>query len=842
MKRIQLLLLPAAAGCLVAFKGAPDTFQRQLAQQLARFYQVAAPEKVYLHFDKDTYVAGETIWFKAYAVDAARHRPDSLSGVLYVDLLDAGQQVLSHQVLRLQNGTAPGDFVLPTALPQGMYTVRAYTNWMRNTPDFVFRRALPVWSEAPAPASKTLSAAARPDVQFFPEGGTLVAGLPATIGVKAVGSDGRGQEVSGTVLDTQGKVVARFSTQHAGMGHFELQPVAGQRYTAQVQLPSGPPLTYPLPVAEPQGLALHVESTGNAYRLVVRRMAGAGAAAEQLTVAAHVRGQVAYLEQGTVTTETPFTATIPKSRFATGVVHFTVFDGQRVARCERLAFADATPGGLRLTVQASKQVYRPRERVELRVTAQNAAGQLQAGSFSLAVTNAELAPPSAGAPDIRSYLLLTSDLHGEVENPGYYFASGTTATAQALDNLLLTQGWRRFTWQPLLADQLGSFPYVLEKELSLRGRVVNNRQQPAAAVPVVLTPQQGSSRQLTTDTEGRFAFMGFTGYDSTVVKLEALTTKQVRRPQILLDIAQPDLPGTAASLLHPFPEPGAVPAERLRQAKALKDAAPVVTPRGILLSNVTIQGAQGPMKPDTRRIYSRADAVIQTRNITGLSTYRDVVQVLQGRVAGLSVVANQGFVQVTMRGNTTSSTQQLRLAPAPTARPNTRYRTPAAEATPISSTPLFLLDGVATDINMINSIPVNDFESIEVIRTNSAAIFGERAAAGAIAFFTKQANPNYNPSLENQAVVTPPLYRQPRFYQARTFYEPVYSNATTSASDPRGTTLYWNPTIQTDASGQATVSFYCGDKAGLFQVAVEGVSRTGQPARAVGTLQVREIK
>ncbi|QNP53714.1 hypothetical protein H9L05_09325 [Hymenobacter qilianensis] len=81
-------------------------------------------------------------------------------------------------------------------------------------------------------------------------------------------------------------------------------------------------------------------------------------------------------------------------------------------------------------------------------------GQPVATQLSLAVTNA-LATGTNEAPQttILTHLLLTSDLKGYVENPGYYFQNKTPATEQALDHLMLTQGWRRFVWKEILTDK-----------------------------------------------------------------------------------------------------------------------------------------------------------------------------------------------------------------------------------------------------------------------------------------------------------------------------------------------------------------------------------------------------
>ncbi|WP_460622913.1 MG2 domain-containing protein [Hymenobacter tenuis] len=831
----RLLLAVLAAGLLVSFRLPLDEFARLVEQQLARFYQAAAPEKAYLHFDKDSYAAGETIWFKAYVVDAARHQPDS-SRAVYVDLIGPDQQVLGHQVLALQNGGAPGDFVLPPELPQGGYTVRAYTSWMRNTPEFFFSRVLPVWSENTSP-SRSENPAGKPDVQFFPEGGQLVNGVPSVVGFKATGPNGLGLAITGTVQDAQGNVVAELRSQHLGMGRFELVPAAGQRYTARIRPGNGPELTYALPAAQPSGLALRVQDLGDAYQLTVQRQAGAtDAAAERITVMAHVRGRMVYLEQTELQGRAPFAPKILKSQFPAGIIHFTVFDSQRAARCERLAFADTDPG-VRLTLQPDKAVYAPREKVTVKVAAQGAAGRPVAADFSLAVTEAALAAPTGYETDIRTHLLVTSDLRGHVEQPAFYFTSPTPATKQALDDLLLTQGWRRFAWQPLLAGQLGNFPHPLERTLSLRGRVVGSRQEPLPGVTVELTRSKSAAPQQTlTDAEGRFVFTGFSGLDTALVRLEAKPTRKVRQPQLLLDTDYPAVSEVAQALQLPMPPENRV--ALLASARSSATADPTPNGRSILLSNVTIKGSKAALKPDNRRIYGRADAVIQTKNIAGISTYRDVVQVLQGRVAGLSVVSNQNFVQITMRG--VNSVQQSRLSPVG----GGNSRTASSDAPSIkTAVPLFLLDGVPTDINMINSVPVTDFETIEVLKPSSAAIFGDRAGAGAIAFFTKYANPNYNPAADQQPTREPNMYMPPRFYQARKFYEPAYgTNPSAAAADKRGATIYWNPTVHTSAAGVVTISFYTSEKTGVFRLQAEGLSPAGSPGRGTAILTVEKTK
>lgn len=241
-----------------------------------------------------------------------------------------------------------------------------------------------------------------------------------------------------------------------------------------------------------------------------------------------------------------------------------------------------------------------------------------------------------------------------------------------------------------------------------------------------------------------------------------------------------------------------------------------------------------------RRIYARPDVRILTKDIAGITTYQNVLQVLQGRVAGVNVVSSRGNVRVTMRGK--SSTESMRLGPATQTAAGgagPRGRAGVVAEPPSEQTPLLLLDGVPTDVSMLNSVPAADFEAIEILRPGSAAIFGELGSAGAIAFLTKRGNPAYVPGAEPPAVL-PPLYYPPRLQRVREVYTPP-TTAATSAAPRTGATLYWNATVQTGADGQATVTF-AADQAGTFRVVTEGLTRPGEPVRATSLFSVADSK
>lgn len=89
-------------------------------------------EKVYLHTDKGYYYPGERVWLKAFLNYRDPQRMDTLSHVLYVELVDPAKKILQSKTLFVDGGSGDGVLELPTSLPTGMYTLRAYTQWMLN--------------------------------------------------------------------------------------------------------------------------------------------------------------------------------------------------------------------------------------------------------------------------------------------------------------------------------------------------------------------------------------------------------------------------------------------------------------------------------------------------------------------------------------------------------------------------------------------------------------------------------------------------------------------------------------------------------------------------------------
>jgi hypothetical protein len=455
---------------------APDSLAATVGRQLQRYGQQTLVEKLYVHLDRPTYAARETMWLKLYAVDGTFHKPLPLSKVAYVEVLNSLHQPVLQTQIALREATGQGSLDLPATLPTGRYEVRAYTSWMKNfDPAFYFHTTVAIIntfaaSGPPAGANATPTY----DVQFFPEGGQLVQGLASRVAFRVVDAAGRGQAATGTVRDGQGKVVATLRTLRFGLGSFDFTPAAGGPYTAELLLPSGQKLTPKLPAAAAQGYVLRLaESSPTQLRLRVATR-GVGADAASLALVGHTGQHIglAQVARPNAQGETEFL--IEKSTLLAGISHLTVFNNHRQPVAERLYFRRPRP--LALTVSPSQAQYGPRAKVTLNLALPPGAAPANA---SVAVY--QLDSLAAGAPptDISSFLNLTADLKGTVENPGYYLRDSSQTGQQALDNLLLTHGWSRFSWPEVLAGRQPALPYPPE----LRGPLVRGQVRTAAGAP-----------------------------------------------------------------------------------------------------------------------------------------------------------------------------------------------------------------------------------------------------------------------------------------------------------------------------------------------------------------------
>ncbi|WP_295799987.1 TonB-dependent receptor [Mucilaginibacter sp.] len=793
---------------------AGDAVIPSVTSKLGNYNANHSAEKAYLQFDKPYYAVGDTIYFKAYLTLGAQHKLSALSGILYADLIDPDNKIARSIKLQVLAGTAHGDFALADTLTKGNYRVRAYTNWMRNNgPDSFFEQVIPVGiaSAKRIPESGEPGAVKpakrgvlnKADVQFLPEGGTLVAGNYSTVAFKAIAPNGLGLAIKGTLKDNEGNEVTTFATAHLGMGEFSFVPQAGKTYTANITYANGLTQAIDLPKAVNNGYTINVNNA-NPDTISLRIAAGSESPQDKLNLIAQSGGIVYYAAESGPFSKF-FTVVIPKSKFPTAVVQFTLFSQNGEPLNERLAFINNN-NQLKLDVKA-QETYNTRQKVNIEISAGVKDKKPVTGSFSVAVTDETAVPvDEQNENTILTNLLLTSDLKGTVEQPNYYFTNVTEKTQADLDLLMLTQGYRQFTWKQVLDDKPALLAWQPEKLMQIGGRVVKWH-TPAAGAKVSLMTNKGGFFMIdtVTDKNGKFVFNDLAFADSTRFVIQSKVRKGQSAVTLELDTLSAPSPSVIPnSLINNLDNStlAGLSAYLVNQRQFYDEQQKYgINKHAIMLKEVKIK--------------SKKDFVKRSENMNGPGNADEIITAdelkdMVGATLSFRLKSKLfGLVNFDYRG--------------------TPYSKRAMD--PIPAPMLIVVDGGYLDYEQFNNIDPDRIQSIEVlVGPNYATMYGTKGGHGILVITTKRAG-DYSYDRFTPGVVT---YRPKGFYKAREFYSPQYDDPKTNfrIGDYRST-ICWKPDLITDKDGKASFSFFNSDNKGTYRVVIEGIDADGDIGRQV---------
>ncbi|HKK42627.1 MAG TPA: TonB-dependent receptor plug domain-containing protein [Bacteroidales bacterium] len=782
---------------------------------------MAFREKVYLHVDRDIYFPGDDIWFKAYLVNASDNRLTSHSMNLHIEMISPSSEIIASKIIRIEGGLGNGDFSLPYDAGSGFYRLRAYTNYMRNMKDpqfFIKEIEIINGNENKAvPGIKMKFVQGANQLRFFPEGGSLVDSVPSVVSFKAVDEHGKGCDISGKVFSSSGELITLIRSVHLGMGFFQLTPVPGISYYCLYRGPDGIEKRAEIPQSFHEGITLSALHRRDSDLIVTVR---ANASTLRLLSGRNISLILSYhnivLDTINYNIASPVTSfLIPLSGLPEGVIRLTLLTTEDLPFAERLVYIEKRKPQ-QIKIETDKLLYKTREPVNMHISLHEDSSNNETINMSLSVVDEKLSDKTSGHPTtITSWFLLESDVHGEVEEPSYYFDPSEPGRLRDLDLLLCTQGWRDFSWK------YDSIYFPVEHGFTLSGslkKYYKDKPLKDSRVSIGLFGDQNIfMTTIATNPEGRFILPGldFTGEARLIIS--GIDRKDRYEGKVYLDSVCYNPPAVSGEVNIFYVKNDENKADEIKSFYVLNEMQKQKFRLAdtIKLGEVTV--ISKPKDPQTlkiesaRSLYMKPDAeLVLTEQ---MESYPNVFELMRGRFPGVIVRGPDldGNYLIYVRG---------------------------ISSLKAGSQPAIFIDGIHARFDELQYFPVQMIERIDIIKSvASTVILGMSAANGAINLITKTGGWE---ALHRNVTYT--STRNIKGYdEARIFYSPDHADDSGTGYKPdQRYTLLWKPYISLANDRDTTIVFYNGDIDSGIIICAEGLDSEGIPVTGRARYEVKK--
>lgn len=464
------------------------TALERLKERVRLFGERIPQEKVFVQMDNTCYFLGDTIWFSAFTSRTNSDRPSKISRVLYAELWNHDGYLVERKLVEMHDGRGSGFFELPDTLYSGYFELRAYTRWQLNwgqtehphnkfSEDWfynkqmakeyfqdyekLYSRVFPVYDNPKTKGEYMRDMTLRPLRRYFkkdekpqklllslfPEGGNAVQGLPCRMAFEAAMEDGEVKDGTLAVLmkgdtikikNNNGENVVEVKTENRGRGSFTFTPETGKTYVAEFTADDGTNVKQEIKNIEREGVSLSVTPQGDEWQIDVRRNID-----RPLAMTIMHEGVVQHFFELTNNTYRVKDVQLPA-----GIQQVTVFDEEGRVWADRLFFVtkpELTEPTLRIS--GLKDQYEPFEEISFDVKTD--ISSVLPHHISLSVRDAAQQDVTFDSGNIMTEMLLSSELKGFIPEPDWFFEQDDEQHHRALDLLMMTQGWRRFSWRDM---------------------------------------------------------------------------------------------------------------------------------------------------------------------------------------------------------------------------------------------------------------------------------------------------------------------------------------------------------------------------------------------------------
>lgn len=749
-------------------------------------------EKVFVQLEKSVYISGEAIDYKAYIIKNNNLKQSSGSKVIYFEIINYNNTPVLSWRANVINGNVSGTIGLPDTISGGIYTLRAFTNWMKNSPPLFYYSTNIIITKINEKnlTNKLIFNPNIPnaEIEFFPEGGNLIENIENKIGYKINSSDSTLKDLVCYVKDIEGSIVTSFQAKKPAIGSFYLTPIAGKNYQVEFTKSNGIQEKINLPAVRKYGYTIHSEIFQNEVKISVHtNMNGfPGGSFVFLTIFSHgnktmdttlnlINGSSSFL--------------IAKNRISNGISDVKLLDQEKNKLAERLIFLPPTQLPL-VNIHQLKKDYAQGEKIKLEIETSNLSVN-DSAEISVSVTTKHPFQQIAANQAITPYLFFNSEIYTTSDISGSQDDSIWTKNA---NDILLTTNIENYIWSsdfaiaPTHLKEINGF--VISGKLAFRsnGSPIKN-----SLVMISCLDSIAALNYYYTDSLGRFYFYLGPSYDNKELIVQ-MAGKDTENNDIVLefDKNQNNDNKTYYNTINLGPE----------SKEYLANC------RNIRLINIIYQDTSdnNDLSIQTKHkkaenFYGEPDKQIYPAEYLELVDFKDIVDnLLPG-------------IRFRKKGQT--------------------FTIHAIDLTTrdyFSEEALLLLNGVPfNNLQFISTLGSKQVKKVELVQ--SKIMYGNQTFYGLISVST------FDGKIPND--VNKYIYKNSVASSLDSQNKIKYISQSGDKIPDLKQTLYWNPSLRVTGKNKVSIEFNASDVKTAYSINIQGVTSKGLP---LGTTSIFEVK
>ncbi len=752
-------------------------FTQNVIKNISEYNSHNFKEELYLQTDRDLYIVGEQVWFKINKLSALSNKPENVSKVVYIELLNSTGYPVIQIKLKADRDSESSSFSLSDTLSSGNYLIRAYTNWMKNYSEKYFSFK-PISIINPFHGSKKIMLPSKKQVidtvLFYPEGGALVSGIESKIGFRAIDKSGKLHGIDAAIVNEKKDTICLVQNENTRFGTFFFKPDYRESYSLIYTIGNSEEKSFPLGRVERSGIVLSLDHSDqhSPVRVKINKGSGFHPYKNSYFILIMSNGLVKFIKEINLNREIEIV--INRDELPKGISQIILTNDHWEQLSNRWIYNEFE-NGMFLDVKLDKQKYGSREKVKVEIIARDKEGDPIDTDLSVSIAKS----------------CTVNENRMNIDNRYKFRASLRTGVGSCegtdINDCLLFYPDDAFDINKLRYTNKIRLQHLPELDgMILSGTLKNSlSDEPVGNTKVVCSLVGGIAKCQVFETtdSGDFHF---------VINESGLQEIVIQPIDTLLNEYYVELKSDFSnSFDHFFPGSFCLDTNKLEELN-----------KSII--SMQIENLYKPYRQpshfeaarsDLYSFYGDPEYKVEISDFIKLTTVREVIKEIIPYVR-TRTLDGRSFIRVVSD----------------------------IESKAFDNAPFVIVDGIPfNDFDQILGMNSTDMERIEVI--NRRYFIDDHVFDGIIHFVTKKGNLevlDFDHAIFRQAYHT--------FYRGAGFNSPDYdidSLINSPLPDFRNT-LYWNPDLRTQNDGVVSIEFYTSDEAGDYTIFVEGISTDGK--------------